>query len=348
MWFKLSGRWEKFRWFGEEMELQVSTPFPMIVRISEGARDEDDPDRVSNANIDSIAEVECSDEIKRQAPDNGDSCVFQYFSVEPVNVQRELRTVRYQMASATTRTANLIRWSVGPLGLADPFSDVTFSLSKDGQHWVVIDAIPLYRQVSNFVHANDEAWRQELQSAIDRGESEPIAHDIFRSAWDARLENPRAALVLGVAALEVGTKDCIARLVPETTWLVDNLPSPPVVDMLGKYLQELLDRRGNLTLFAPPKSLIKQVQEAVQHRNTIAHKLPGSERYEKLQEALDYLRLEETLWAIDDLLNLFDFYCGRERSFNHVSSKTRQLLIDRNNYRDLPSPGYALKHDATS
>jgi hypothetical protein len=45
-------------------------------------------------------------------------------------------------------------------------------------------------------------------------------------------------MILAVAAAEVGFKQFIVQMQPETKWLVANLPSPPLDKMLAEFLTE--------------------------------------------------------------------------------------------------------------
>jgi hypothetical protein len=49
---------------------------------------------------------------------------------------------------------------------------------------------------------------------VTSSEREPVAHELWREAWNLRHPNLRSSLVIGVAAAEVGLKQLIATLVP--------------------------------------------------------------------------------------------------------------------------------------
>ncbi len=84
--------------------------------------------------------------------------------------------------------------------------------------------------------------------------------------------NPRSAVVIGIAAAEVGLKQCIADLVPDAGWLIEKVQSPPLVDMLRKYLPQLPARLkiGDQVL-PPPKAVLKGLERGVMLRNRIVH-----------------------------------------------------------------------------
>jgi hypothetical protein len=70
--------------------------------------------------------------------------------------------------------------------------------------------------------AKERQWVSRLLRTGE--ESEPIAHLLYREAFEERYENPRSALIIGMAALEVGLKRCLADRGPDARWLVESSP----------------------------------------------------------------------------------------------------------------------------
>lgn len=339
--FRLAGEFQQFKGVGEDMVLTTKSPVVATVRISVDLVVQPDGTRQQAARAESIFETSISDDLAKAIQNTGEGDIsFHYFPVIPADLQSEVCSIRDQLGSVTTDTLNLVRWSVGEMGPSDPLANASFAVSLEENHWHGIGPMLLFRMSRSHTHFLDERWAQKLQFQLDRGEREPIAWALLREAWSSHFANPRAALVLGVAALEVGTKDCISRLIPESTWLVDNVPSPPVHKILKDYLPKLLAIRGNLALFAPTRSLLKEVQEAVENRNAFVHRFASSGNYQKAEKALRYLELENTLWMIEDFLNLFDVYTGRPLALSRLQSGTRQEMIDRNEKQSLPEPDY--------
>jgi hypothetical protein len=130
---------------------------------------------------------------------------------------------------------------------------------------------------------------------------EPIGHALFREAWHQRSQNPRSALVIGIAAAEVGFKECITQLSPETRWLIENIQTPPIDKMLSRYWPELpkmpLINKRKLKI---PKPLLKSLKEAIEERNKIVHR--GALRSKRPD-------VERLLKSIRELLLIFD--CAR-------------------------------------
>ena len=158
----------------------------------------------------------------------------------------------------------------------------------------------------------------EIEKFVREGVTEPLGHELYREAWHQQHENPRSALILGIAAAEVGFKYYVGALVPEAQWLVENVPSPPLGKMLRKYLPTLpakLTVQGKAPLL--PSAIVKDIEEGVELRNKVAH--VGT-------VALTYERLEEILLAIKDLLWILDYYSGFQWALEHVRTETQAAL----------------------
>lgn len=148
--------------------------------------------------------------------------------------------------------------------------------------------------------AEDE--RQDIIRIRTPGTGEPLGHSLLQEAWRLVETNPRSALVIGVAAAEARIKELIVAIEPSTEWLVENIPSPPLVMLVSNYLKTLdvkLDINGRAP--TPQNRWKKKLEEAVKLRNKIVHgrKVP--------------LRSEEVirlLKEVSDLLYLCDYYSG--------------------------------------
>lgn len=259
------------------------------------------------------------------------------FAVEPINTQAAINDIRNQLTSSTISVINTVRWKLGMRRPYDPFANPVFSYSFDGIDWGVIGP-PLQMPfgVLGFPVSFGESGRAMLQGMLDSQTTEPIAHDLLREAFEIRQTNPRSSLILAVAALEVGIKDCLVRLVENASWLIDNMPMPPVIQILNSYLPNLLSSRPPMALYLPTKEMIKNLERAVEARNTFVHRLPGSKRYARANEQIRFNAIERTLREVDDLLWLLDFYVGFEWAINRVSVSTLQHLIDRGGGGPLP------------
>jgi hypothetical protein len=62
----------------------------------------------------------------------------------------------------------------------------------------------------------------------------PLGQELLREAWRNLFVHPRSALVIGMAAAETGLKALIVDLVPENSWLIQEVQSPPIVKLASK------------------------------------------------------------------------------------------------------------------
>ena len=101
----------------------------------------------------------------------------------------------------------------------------------------------------------------------------PVAHELLFEAQDLAGRSDRAALVVGVAALEVGVKMLVSTLVPGTTWLMEEAPSPPVEKMIREYLPtlDIACQLPGTSGMVPTEELIKEIKKAVKLRNELVH-----------------------------------------------------------------------------
>lgn len=108
--------------------------------------------------------------------------------------------------------------------LAQPLGDATLYCSLDGSLWDIAPSrhVDLPYLGGGDVLLNDE-WVEFVASIWESGEiAEPLARQIFLEGVALADENPRAALVLAVAAAEVGLKQFAAERSdrPSEAWLI--------------------------------------------------------------------------------------------------------------------------------
>ncbi len=113
------------------------------------------------------------------------------------------------------------------------------------------------------------------------------------------MSNPRAALMLAVAAAEVGVKELLIDLVPQVEWFTLHVQSPPLVGLLKNSLSQLPVRQGVGT--PAPQEVVNVMERAIKARNNLAHQ--GRFR------VLD-VNLEEVTNVVESLLKQFEYYRG--------------------------------------
>jgi hypothetical protein len=207
----------------------------------------------------------------------------------------------------------------------------------DGPHWV-FDGNPAlywnleggsYRIVGFRVQegvVNGPAgieWKDEDRADLesvwqDVAAEESIAHELLREARALQHNSPRSAFLIATAAMEVGVKAYIAYVSPDTSWLLSELPSPPIPKILRSYIPEIERKRGNaLEFWDKLRPLFRRVEGHATTRNKLVH--TGA-------IAIDPKDLTSYLQDVSDLLYLFDVMRGYEWGKHNLSSTMRVAL----------------------
>jgi hypothetical protein len=134
-------------------------------------------------------------------------------------------------------------------------------------------------------------------------------------AWS----HPRSALVVSLAAVEVGIKEVISALIPEASWLVENIPSPPLERLVTDFLPTL-PVRGHLpgtSRVDPKKELLDELKKAVRLRNELIHTGRSSP---------DGAWLDDWLALGSSLLYAFDSYSGKAWAGRRISPEHVVLM----------------------
>ena len=236
----------------------------------------------------------------------------------PDDFQQFANGIQSELADFLKRALNILRWRYNAAGPHSPFSFLNFRWSYDSEKWyhmpsTLSSSFEIIKSLDAREINTDEIVKLVMEKA-----NEPIGHELFREAWQQRHMNRRSSLVIGIAAAEAGFKDCVAILVPDAGWLVENVPSPPLGKMLRKYLPMLPTKLKIQGLVkSPPNRILKAIEEGVELRNKVVHVGGGH---------LTYDQIDEILLAIQDLLWILDYYMGFSWAANFISPETRKDL----------------------
>lgn len=227
------------------------------------------------------------------------------------NVSRELH-------DWSVRTVSVLRWRAHQIGPHYPITTRGLHWSVDGAFWHPAPATFAGRVRTLGTMRISERLRAEVENMVRVGDGAPLHHDLFREAWQQYYENPRSALVIGMAAAELSVKQCISTLVPDAQWLATNLPTPPLRRMLREYLPKLPARcKLDGQVKPPPTEVLDTLEKGVTIRNQLSHAGTASPSVEVV---------EEILRAVQDLLWLMDYYSGAEWALNYLSPDSRAKL----------------------
>lgn len=226
--------------------------------------------------------------------------------------------VHKEMYDYAIRIVRVLRWRANASCPHNPVCGNTSEFSLDGNEWMPLPLPPAYYiDLERDVRISKEIGI-EIVEEVQAGNDEPLAHVLLREAWNGRKASPRSALLIGISAAEVGLKQSISKLIPEASWILSNLPSPPIVQILSEYLPLMPAKlKINGKVVPPPEGIIKTIRDGVTLRNKVVHSGKSEIKPEKLGEILN---------SVEDLLWLLDYYCGYEWALNHIRNDVRAAL----------------------
>ncbi|MFM0375167.1 hypothetical protein [Paraburkholderia aspalathi] len=237
----------------------------------------------------------------------------------PENFVDFFRRANKAMSNAIAQIIHNVRWRTDAYGPHRAISVIGLYWSVDGATWY--PAPPshnVYVEQLGFTRSIGAAEKADIQALIQSNVTAPLHHEMFREAWHQRLQNPRSAMVIGIASLEIAVKHCIGTLVPDAHWLAENSPTPPVVTILTDYLPALpLKQRLPSDSVFPPKFVVDTLKKGVTIRNGLAH----AGRFTPTRTSID-----EILSCVKDTLWMVDYFCGHAWAYAHISPETRAAI----------------------
>jgi hypothetical protein len=223
-----------------------------------------------------------------------------------------------ELADAAVRAFEVIRWRCAMPGPVRPYRSLGFEFSEDQNVWYRLPHKITLRIKAGVPRGPIDS--AELESMISSGAQEPLSHALLREAWASMTitRGYSSALIIGMAALEIGAKHLIAELIPGARWLALQMPAPPIDRILTDFLPTLPARLlANGKVITPPKELIDAIKKGVTARNMAVH--AGTTE-------LDREFVERVLDAVSEILWILDFYAGNKWAVNYLSSETKAAL----------------------
>ncbi len=227
----------------------------------------------------------------------------------PAFLNDAIAPIEAEITRMVTRVVGLTRWRchrTGPMALPRLGSH---EWSRDGENWKP-DVRPPTMTISWGPDLVVSGPRQaDIEQLLNAGDDEPVSHSLLREAESLVKSNPRSAIAVGATSAEVAVKTLCSTLAPQASWLVQNIPSPPIVKMLDEYLPILL----------PPKvprldrELIDDLKSAIFLRNKLIHGIKGNVELKHFTAALTTFR---------DVVWLCSYFGGISWAVNRVSQRT--------------------------
>jgi hypothetical protein len=208
----------------------------------------------------------------------------------------------------------VLRWRFGLSGYDAVFKDTIVTAQLANGRSLDLHLIP-QAAMGDDRATIDQGGLSAVAGLVTSSQREPVAHELWREAWNLRHSNPRSSLVIVVAAAEVGLKQLVAATVPGAKPLVENIPSPSLDVMMRKILPGLPIKADVEPSRRAPRHLRTAVIAAVEDRNRVVH-----------LGAMPRGDLRGTLIAIRELLYMLDMYSGHSWAEALLTEKTRSAL----------------------
>ncbi len=173
----------------------------------------------------------------------------------PSDISKLIKTVESDLVSKTDRFLKLLRWRQ----CIDAPGEV---VKCPALYWRVDEGEYLIAPL-NGGHSHQNIivkgmlgidWNeghstdlQELWSTKDL--TEPLGHTLAREAVALASKSPRSSILIMTAALETAVKMHISCIAPDSAWLIQELPSPPIFKILRDYIPLIHRRRGKELVF---------------------------------------------------------------------------------------------------
>jgi hypothetical protein len=223
------------------------------------------------------------------------------------SVQNELTDIAHRCITVT-------QWRLGLRGSHQPLHGwQRLWWSFDGNNWQPIKGLSGSVAGDSMSLTNMKQRAQEIViDLLEAGEREPLGHELLREAMSLRRSGSRSAFVVALMAAEIGVKQCIAELLPQTEWLMMHVPTPPLLRLIQEQLPLVPAKcKRDGSVVPVPKEICDTLRSAVSIRNDLVHK----GRHDKAEE-----RLGEVIGAVRSLLYLLDYYRGHEWAMACVGS----------------------------
>lgn len=225
--------------------------------------------------------------------------------------------ISHDLNDAAVTAMRVLRWRLGLRGPHNPVRSSRGSqYSFDNAMWYPLPAsYKVY--CDSYTRPDITAARiSQIDVLLQEGADEPIAHTLMREAYQQGHKNPRSALLMAFSAIEVGVKSCIVTLQPQTQWLLENMPSPPLEKLLRDYLPALPVTISGKPI-SIPSEVLEVIKKGVQIRNKLAH--AGTPK-------IDLYFLDDLLKTGRDLIWLFDVMTGQRWAVAYIEGPLREVL----------------------
>ena len=235
---------------GEELEFRYKSSPPVVVSLK--APDRNDKARsvsTVNAVCTATSIINVGPDIKQELGSCLEDGNVKISKLTPATLET-VDDIFSRLRAVSRSTMIMFNWTHGLDGPPDPYGLPYAFYSEDGDKWFRYSEARritiLLGEATHTIYARN-VQIDEVVRKVEAGSEEPLGRQLFREAWSQIGINPRSALVIGVAAAEVGLKRLIGMLIPAAEWLVQEVQAPPVRKILRDFLPLCRLRQGGLT-----------------------------------------------------------------------------------------------------
>jgi hypothetical protein len=245
---------------------------------------------------------------------------------EPAELVDFFHPLAAELRRVSSRVVQLLRWRLNRMRPAYPLARERVEWSLDGTVWHGVPRRP--SSPTSFGEWEELSLSDDgvaiLQGLLaNESTNEPLSRQLLLEAVELQDSNPRASLVLAVAAAEVGIKQFAGSRSASVSedWLLSELPSPPIhklwsEDYLGFFTNvrtgEKPDKDSKRQII--PSPLRQALRKAVEGRNNAVHAGTPPPDEEVLAECLA---------AVNDFLYTLDWFAGQEWAFEQIREEVR-------------------------
>lgn len=239
----------------------------------------------------------------------------------PTELLELSKRVEENLKRAVKRIVGLLRWQQDVTSPTNPidFSGLYWRYLTDIAYYVPRIQDSMMLNMIDHIHWVEEN-RAELGNLLSNNDMyEPLGQELLREAKDFfELNHSRTAALIAYVALETGTKQFIQSTAPSSSWLIENLQSPPTPRLLRDYIPQIID--PNLLAIEKWKNLkplFSRLEKLMECRNKIVHF--GSIHADK--------PIPETfLRDVGDILYVLDVLNGHQWAKRHLNQETLVAL----------------------
>jgi hypothetical protein len=209
-----------------------------------------------------------------------------------------INMVQGKLSTAGDSLVKILRWRYAQEGPPLPIGIIGLFCSKNnGETW---HPIPGNYSIINVTPPHSvldtkEINVNEISASIKSDSQEPVGHELLRESKELQHTSPRSAVLIAVSAIEVAVKSAIIDKISDAAWIVDNIQTPPVVEILTKYFPILFSDVNQFYEPTKERGIVKVIYEAVTIRNQMVHKGASPPKKEKVEEIIN--AVQDFLWG---------------------------------------------------